>query len=118
MKQTGRCPKCGSEDVLPDVAPLADPADPKGEPAPRPGAWLFRGKRATRLVACVCARCGYTELYAKEPRGLVLGHGDELSAFCPACSRAMDPLVQKCPSCGWEWPQGDRQRGERDPGEP
>jgi predicted nucleic-acid-binding Zn-ribbon protein len=75
MKLTGRCPKCGSNDIIRDamavdrghsnrhhemlVATIGDP-----------GAVLFKDKHYTYVSAWVCANCGLVEYYADNPADL------------------------------------------------
>jgi predicted nucleic-acid-binding Zn-ribbon protein len=70
------CPKCGSSEVVRGVR-VIDRGDGNMDAGnlsvavyTHPQAWLFKGKVATALSACVCAGCGYTELYAADPRAL------------------------------------------------
>ena len=36
-----------------------------------PEAWVFKGKVRVELSACVCGNCGFTELYAVDPAGML-----------------------------------------------
>lgn len=72
----GPCPKCGSPEVVRDVRVVdrghgnADAGDLSVAVYSNPQAWLFKGKVTTALTACVCAECGYTEMYAANPQAL------------------------------------------------
>jgi predicted nucleic-acid-binding Zn-ribbon protein len=71
----GRCPKCSSTDVIPNVSILEHNGsvseNVKAVVAKNPKALFFRGKVKTSLKAWVCGSCGYTELYAKNPAALL-----------------------------------------------
>ena len=62
-----KCAKCGSEHMMPDLALITGPS------LPSVGAgkgFLGLSSVASVLHATVCADCGLTEVYAKEPRKL------------------------------------------------
>ena len=68
----GKCLKCGSSEVIPNVFVLDlghgnFPNNLKVMVEETPDAWLFKGQLRSSLKAWVCGACGYTELYAKEP---------------------------------------------------
>lgn len=72
MKHTNKCPKCGSEYIINDAKP-----DTMLEHVPlviatreKPGALLFKGRKATGITACVCSDCGFIELYADDPKSI------------------------------------------------
>lgn len=75
MRQ-GPCPKCTSAEIVRDVRVIdrgeasLDAGDLNVGIHTKPRAWLFKGTVTTSLSACVCAGCGYTELYAADPRAL------------------------------------------------
>lgn len=75
MRQ-GPCPKCGSPEVVRDVRVIdrghgnSDAGNVNVGVYGNPQAWLFKDKVTAELTACVCAECGYTELYAANPRAL------------------------------------------------
>ncbi len=67
----GRCPKCGSRDVLSNVEVRDDGRSnshplrvvvEEAEP-PRHGAIWIQAQSTGELHAWICASCGYTELY-------------------------------------------------------
>jgi predicted nucleic-acid-binding Zn-ribbon protein len=72
MKQTGKCPKCESIEIITD-AKVIDRGDndlhremsvatfQKSE------ALIFKGKEETTVSAWVCATCGYIDFYADHP---------------------------------------------------
>lgn len=72
----GPCPKCGSAAVVRGVRVMdrghgsTDAGDLSLAAYDNPRAWVFKGKVTTPLSACVCAACGYTELYATDPMAL------------------------------------------------
>lgn len=74
MKASGKCPKCGSTDLIKNAKGI----DPVGlhfvelglATYENPDALFFKGKAKTRLTAYVCADCGLTEFYAENPRTL------------------------------------------------
>ncbi len=77
MRESRTCPKCSSSDVIEQVR-IVDRSDSGTRDLsisfPGPSvAGLFRLPQHVALSAWVCARCGYTELYAAQPeqiRGL------------------------------------------------
>jgi predicted nucleic-acid-binding Zn-ribbon protein len=76
------CAKCGSRKVVPD-AELLDQGQYsdgslKAKYERNPSALFFKGRAVTRLLARVCARCGYTELYAEYPEALYEAYRDVL----------------------------------------
>jgi len=76
----GRCSKCGSAAVIPNVSVLehsgadGSTANVKAVVVGNPNAWVFKGEVRTSLKAWVCGSCGYTELYAKNPAALLAAY--------------------------------------------
>ncbi len=80
--KNGRCPKCGSKAVLAGVEVQDDGRSNHHalrvvvvEPEPRqhPAVWV-QGQAEGELHAWICGRCGYTELYADNLKGLVASY--------------------------------------------
>ncbi|MBK9001125.1 MAG: hypothetical protein IPM35_35840 [Myxococcales bacterium] len=86
MKTTHRCPKCQSDRIL-HIATVADRyGEHLNSEASVPmkvahyvrsagsllGLALTRSERAGELEAGVCPRCGYTELYTKDPQNIIV----------------------------------------------
>ncbi len=77
MKQTGKCPKCGSSDIVADAMAI-DRGHAHSEQEMivatfrKPEALIFKEKQATTVSAWVCADCGYIEFYADSPRTIKL----------------------------------------------
>ena len=75
MKQSGKCPKCASKDIIAD-AKAVDRGDQNWEgdlsvaTFGKPDAIIFKDKRKSFLSAWVCRSCGFVELYTDQPRGL------------------------------------------------
>ena len=75
MKQSHRCPKCHSTDLIAGVQPL-DLGDHNAAHTAqlatyrKPEALVFKGRQSTSMTACVCAQCGYIEFYADDPKAL------------------------------------------------
>ena len=75
----GRCPKCGSLDIIPTLRvhagkgfpPYVDLTEP--EPEQHPFAWIPKGEQSN-FMAYVCGKCGYTEFYATSPKELNEAH--------------------------------------------
>ena len=73
MKKTGKCPKCGSTEVIVD-AKVCDrgEGDSVGEMKiatfQKPNALIFKQKQETPVSAWVCVPCGFVELYADDSR--------------------------------------------------
>lgn len=72
MKQSGKCPKCGSSDIIVN-AKAVDHGHGNTERNMtvavfrNPEALLFKGKEYTNVSAWVCAECGFVEFYADTP---------------------------------------------------
>lgn len=75
----GKCPKCGSSSVIPDVS-IFDPShimetrELNVAVAENPNAWVFKGEVKSSLKSVVCGSCGFTELYAADPAALLAAH--------------------------------------------
>ncbi len=70
--KSGRCPKCGSKDIMAGVEVRDDGRSgshplrvvvEEPEPAKHAAIWI-QGQSTADLQAWICASCGYTELYA------------------------------------------------------
>ncbi len=74
------CPKCNSGELIPKVRILdqrergAFADDLQVEVQEAPGALLFKGNHHGKLRATICGACGFTELYATNPKELLLAH--------------------------------------------
>ena len=72
MKQTGKCPKCGSLDIIADAKAI-DRAhgnsmrDMSVATFGNPKAMIFKDKKETAVSAWVCEDCGFVEYYADYP---------------------------------------------------
>lgn len=76
--KSGECPKCGSQEVLPDVR-IIDRGYPvdgelRVEAQARPMALILKGKTKSTLRAWLCGSCGYVEFYSMDPEEFVAGH--------------------------------------------
>jgi predicted nucleic-acid-binding Zn-ribbon protein len=75
MKQSGKCPKCGSKDIIADAKAI-DRGESNAQhdmavaTFEKPEALIFKGKHQTTVSAWVCAACGFVEFYADSPRTL------------------------------------------------
>ena len=72
MKKTGKCPKCGSADVIADAKAVDrghgdSESDMKIATFGNPGALIFKQKKEASVSAWVCASCGFVELYVDDP---------------------------------------------------
>ena len=72
MKRTHQCPKCASTDIIADAYALDRSAQGNNVQMVvatfrNPDALLFKGRHETGVSACVCATCGFIELYADDP---------------------------------------------------
>ena len=73
---TTRCPKCHSGRVMTGLR-VADwgegnwTGDLSLEVDERPEALIFKGTHKYPLTASVCGDCGFTELYVRNPAGLL-----------------------------------------------
>jgi predicted nucleic-acid-binding Zn-ribbon protein len=75
MKQTNKCPKCGSNDVITDAKAIDRSHNSAQKELTvatfrKPDAILFKGQQNTTVSAWVCAECGFVELYADSPKAL------------------------------------------------
>ena len=82
--RNGKCPKCGSTEIIPDVRVLDRgesnlTSDLQVAVDANPGAWVFKGRQISKLSAFVCASCGYTEMYAIDPGALMAAHQEKTS---------------------------------------
>ena len=75
MKKTNRCGKCEGSEILQNVM-IADRFDGNLE-APlqlrvdfKPDAFMFKESKRSEIVAFVCMKCGFTELYTTSPQNL------------------------------------------------
>ena len=75
MTNLEKCPKCGSTQVMNDVQ-VADALEEnlKVQVQQKPHALLLKGTVRVPLKAQVCGTCGYTELYATDPKRLLKAH--------------------------------------------
>lgn len=75
MKNSNKCPKCGSNDIIADAKTI-DRGEGFSEwelsvaTFANPKALIFCGKSTTTLSAYICARCGLVELYADSPQSI------------------------------------------------
>jgi predicted nucleic-acid-binding Zn-ribbon protein len=77
--KSGTCPKCGSNEIIPDLRlrggqgypPFVDISEP--EPPNRPFDWVPRSEQS-RFRAYICGNCGYTEFYAAHFQALNEAH--------------------------------------------
>ena len=69
-----RCVKCGSDKIVPDAEILDQghysDGSLKAKFDKNPSAIFFKGRVVSNLLALICARCGYTELYAERPEAI------------------------------------------------
>ena len=77
MKRTGKCPKCGSANVVADAKAI-DRGDGNAQHEMsvatfrKPDALIFKEKQVTTVSAWVCTDCGYIEFYADFPHAIQL----------------------------------------------
>jgi len=81
MTSKSRCPKCGSDNQIPDVHVHGGfhARSLKVEIVENPEAWLDKGVHEDVLTATVCGQCGFTELYVKNPAELVKAYRQKRS---------------------------------------
>ena len=77
MKQTNKCPKCGSSELIADAKAIdrsygsgTQPDELTVATFRKPDAVLFKGQQNTTVSAWVCAACGFVEFYADSPKTL------------------------------------------------
>ena len=76
--KNGTCPKCGSNDVIPNLKFQSHETDPwvditEPEPAHRPFVWIPDSAR-TNFSVYICGDFGYTEFYADNHQELKEKH--------------------------------------------
>jgi len=73
MADNDRCPKCGSEDRIPEAHVHGDfhKRSLKVQIVENPEAWLAKGVHQGVLTATICGRCGFAELYVNNPEELL-----------------------------------------------
>jgi predicted nucleic-acid-binding Zn-ribbon protein len=73
MVENGRCPKCGSGDRIPGVHVHGGfhARSLQAEIVENPEAWRDKGIHEGVLSATICGRCGFAELYVKDPEELL-----------------------------------------------
>ena len=72
MKRTGKCPKCGSLDIIADAKAIDraqgnSARDMAVATFGNPDAFIFKDKTETTVSAWVCVECGLVEYYADYP---------------------------------------------------
>ena len=77
MKRSGKCPKCGSGDIIADAKAIDRGhgnamRDLSVATFRNPEALIFKEKSETTVSAWVCAECGYIEFYADQPTDIKL----------------------------------------------
>ena len=77
MKRSGKCPKCGSTEVVANAKAIdRGEANVQHEMSVatflRPDALFFKLKQVTTVSAWVCTDCGYIEFYADSPHTIRL----------------------------------------------
>ena len=87
MKNSGKCPKCGSTDI--------------DGPLKKMGAGFnLSAFRGVRLVGYVCVSCGFVEDHV-DRRGMKhIRHHFEKRTHCPDCGNDVRRLSKKCQKCG------------------
>jgi len=75
MKRTGKCPKCGSADVIADAKAIDrghgnSQREMSVATFSKPEALIFKGQQETTVSAWVCTGCGYIEFYADDPKAI------------------------------------------------
>lgn len=66
MRQNGKCPKCGSQDIVGNARPRLREYTETLDLAvlENPDAFLFKGEKERYVLAVwICKGCGYTEWY-------------------------------------------------------
>ena len=68
-----QCTKCGSDKIMPlasllDQGEYSDGSLKAVVAYTNPEAWIFKGAITTRLRASMCGECGFTELFAENPK--------------------------------------------------
>jgi predicted nucleic-acid-binding Zn-ribbon protein len=77
MKRSGKCPKCGSTEIVADAKAI-DRGHGNAQlemsvaTFRKPEALLFKEKQVSTVSAWVCTECGYIEFYADSPQTIRL----------------------------------------------
>jgi predicted nucleic-acid-binding Zn-ribbon protein len=84
MMKKGKCPKCSSNRVLPDL-PVVDRDQGEARQSlaimisEKPRALFLTRPKTYPLRAWVCSACGYTELYTDQPQELAKSYKKALA---------------------------------------
>ena len=75
MKRSGKCPKCGSGDIIADAKAVDrghgnSERDMSVATFGKPTAMFFKDKHVTTISAWLCGQCGFVEYYADSPADL------------------------------------------------
>ena len=75
MKNNGKCPKCGSSDLIKEARVVSNEGgipdhDVQARVDADPSAMFFMRSAHSRLHAYICSQCGYTEIYAMDVEDL------------------------------------------------
>jgi len=76
--KSGTCPKCGSNEILPELRLKGGSGHPsyvdimEAEPANRPFVWSPKSEQS-QFTVYICCSCGYTEYYAVNYKALSEG---------------------------------------------
>lgn len=77
MKRIGKCPKCGSTDIIANAVAIDRGhgnalRELSVATFEKPEALIFKMKKETTVSAWVCSDCGYIEFYADAPKSIKL----------------------------------------------
>ncbi len=68
---TGGCSKCGGRRIWGDIAPIGNPRIVVTRTFPGQGRFGLNKTARADCLALVCIKCGYTELYTRQPQDLL-----------------------------------------------
>ena len=93
MKSSGKCPKCGSTNI---VGPLVKTM----------GAYRVSRFRLVRMVGYVCENCGYVEDHVEKKGMKHIRRHFEKRTYCPNCGGEVGREQKRCYKCDLVLVQG------------
>ena len=109
MKFSGTCPKCQNTEIIQDAFAF-DQGHRGGELGvatfDSPQALIFTGMHSTSVSAWVCAKCGFIEFHADQPRQLKSNSFEsnkEGDIPCLSCGEMIASGATMCPHCNWTY---------------
>ena len=91
MKESGKCPKCGSSNVSGPYRKIEGVL------------FLTTIRRKVGQKGYICSDCGYVEFYvAKERLEYVRKYASQPVIICSSCNAELERGATRCHRCGWD----------------